>query len=241
MSSPVRISFKNVTYLVGDSLPHDKDEAFYESFFDRKSILGSADTEQKGGRGKTLLYRHYDKDLVLRHYKRGGLIGKLIADRFFCFEPHSHRAFDEFELLDRMLALSLPVPKPVIAREESYIGSLRQDIVIQRLSSYKDLSYVIDHRHLTRQEFQAIGRTIRMFFDNGIHHTDLNIRNILIDDSCRVCIIDFDKCFKLDVLPEELAKSMLSRLLRSFKKEASKKETTCFNESDFAFLAQEAL
>ena len=105
MNSTAKITFKNVTYLVSDTLPHDKDEAYYESFFNREAILASEDTECKGGRGSTLLYKHDSRDLVLRHYCRGGMIGKVISDVFFRFEVHCHRAFNEFRLLENMLLL----------------------------------------------------------------------------------------------------------------------------------------
>lgn len=240
MNSTAKITFKNVTYLVSDTLPHDKDEAYYESFFNREAILASEDTECKGGRGSTLLYKHDSRDLVLRHYCRGGMIGKVISDVFFRFEVHCHRAFNEFRLLENMLLLGLPVPKPVIAREESFLGFVTQDIVIERLNGYRDLSYVIDHRHLTEVEMTAIGRTLNRFFDAGIYHTDLNIRNIMIDKDCNVCVIDFDKCFDEITLSDELKDEMLSRLLRSFRKELTRKATTHFYESDFDALIKEA-
>ena len=94
MNSTAKITFKNVTYLVSDSLPHDKDEAYYESFFNREAILASEDTECKGGRGSTLLYKHDSRDLVLRHYCRGGMIGKVISDvKFTAIAPSMNSGY----------------------------------------------------------------------------------------------------------------------------------------------------
>lgn len=76
---------------------------------------------------------------------------------------NAHRAFDEFKLLDYMQSKGLPVPKPVIAREIKDFFSVTQDIVIERLNGYKDLSYVISKRELTETEYTNIGKTISLF------------------------------------------------------------------------------
>ena len=125
------INFGKTKFFINSSLPSDQDQSFYDSFFDRESIDRSEGVTSRGGRGQTLSFTKDGRELVLRHYKRGGLFGKLVSDCFFFFEPHSHRAYDEFTLLNRMLELNLPVPKPVIAREiKSSIGIV-QDIVIE--------------------------------------------------------------------------------------------------------------
>ncbi|SRR5574344_2946396 len=242
MSNNNKLSFKNITFIFSDDIAKDKDESFYERFFDRASILKSNDVSSCDGRGKTLLFKLDNKDLILRHYNRGGLFGKLVKDRFFLFESNAHRAIDEFNLLNYMVSQGLKVPRPVIAREQRNLMSVSQDIVIERLVGFSDLSKVISKRHLTKAEFIEIGKTIKQFFDKDIHHTDLNIRNILIDDKCNVYVIDFDKCFNTK-LNTDLKLSMLSRLLRSFNKEVNKsdKNAVYFNESDFEFLKQEAL
>jgi 3-deoxy-D-manno-octulosonic acid kinase len=236
------INFGKTRFFINESLPLDQDFSFYESFFDRDSIEHSEGVTSRGGRGQTLLFKKDGRDLVLRHYKRGGLFGKFVSDCFFFFEPYSHRAYDEFTLLNSMLEMSLPVPKPVIAREiKSGVGII-QDIVIERLNGYTDLSYVIAQRHLSSEEFISIGQTIRRFFDNNIKHTDLNIRNILLGQNGSVCVIDFDKCFHVELTSSD-KEEMINRLLRSFRKELEKnsEKNVNFNESDFELLKREAL
>ena len=50
-----------------------------------------------------------------------------------------------------------------------------------------------------------------------VNHTDLNIHNILIDDSDKVWIIDFDKCCQQS--GDAWKQGNLDRLRRSFEKE----------------------
>jgi 3-deoxy-D-manno-octulosonic acid kinase len=236
------INFGKTRFFINESLPLDQDFSFYESFFDRDSIERSEGVTSRGGRGQTLLFKKDGRDLVLRHYKRGGVFGKLVSDSFFLFEPHSHRAYDEFTLLNKMLEMSLPVPKPVIAREIKSGFGIVQDIVIERLNGYTDLSYVIAQRHLSSEEFISIGQTIKSFFDNNILHTDLNIRNILLGQNGGVSVIDFDKCFHVELTSSD-KEEMINRLLRSFRKELARnsEKNVNFNESDFELLKREAL
>ncbi len=235
----------DATYIVTSSFEktdESQKSSYYESFFDRDEITKSSRTTYCIGRGQTLLYIKDGKDLVLRHYRRGGFFGKLIKDSFFIFEKNAHRAFDEFKLLDYMLSKGLPVPKPVIAREKKGLLSVTQDIVIERMNGYRDLSYVISKRELTQEEYSNIGRTVSLFFKENILHTDLNIRNILMNDEGKVAIIDFDKCC-CTRLNDEMKKYMLDRLLRSFKKEVTRDLTKkiYFNEINFIFLKNNAL
>ena len=163
--------FKEVSYLVESTLSGVQTNSksnYYASFFDRDTIQKDSKTISCSGRGQTLLYSKDGRDLVLRHYRRGGFFGKFVKDSFFTFEKKAHRAFDEFKLLDYMQSKGLPVPKPVIAREIKDFFSVTQDIVIERLNGYKDLSYVISKRELTETEYTNIGKTISLFFKENI-------------------------------------------------------------------------
>ena len=82
-------------------------------------------------------------------------------------------------------------------------------------------------------------KTIKKFFDNNILHTDLNIRNILLNEDSSVYIIDFDKCF-IKPMKKEDKEKIVNRLLRSFIKEKTKK-SAYFEEEKFELLKKEAL
>lgn len=200
-----------------------------------------ADIKQRGGRGQTLLFTSKNsRQLVLRHYFRGGLMGKLLKDRFFIFEKHAHRAFDEYKLLNFMYKNGLNVPRAIIAREILCGAFLRQDIVIEQIACSNDLARIICERHLTNSELENIGKCIRKMFSLNIDHTDLNLRNILLDNNGKVYLIDFDKCYKCN-LSFARKRAILDRLLRSFNKELVVNQKKCyFDISAFQILVKSA-
>lgn len=149
---------------------------------------------QSKGRNTAWFIQYQDTKLVLRHYYRGGLVGKLLSDQFF-ITPVSHsRAMQEFALLRRMHTMGLSVPRPVAA---SYLRQgliYRADIIIELVADSQDLATVMAKRELTAAEWQNVGQTIAKFHQHGVYHSDLNCRNILLDATGKVWLIDFDKC-----------------------------------------------
>ncbi|MDD6317377.1 MAG: 3-deoxy-D-manno-octulosonic acid kinase [Succinatimonas hippei] len=206
--------------------------------FDQKLALSSGG-QKAGGRGQAIIFRRGDREYVLRHYLRGGLWGKLSGDLFTSFMPHAHRAFDELKLLLSMYNEGLPVPRPVASRETGDLF-IRQDIVVERILA-KDLSKIISTRYLTKDEMIRLGFTLRRFFEAGIMHTDLNIRNILLSETGEFYLIDFDKCYRKHMGYEQ-QKSVLLRLKRSFLKEKrNNTDETYYNDTDFALVESNAI
>lgn len=237
--SEKQMTLGNIKYLINSDFLSEFDQSEIEALFDRTLIEKQQNVEKARGRGQTLLFCAKDKHLVLRQYRRGGFFGKFVKNTFFVFDTFQHRAFDEFRMLSNMLNMGLPVPTPAVAREIKTPFGIKQDIVIQRLSGYKDLSYFIKERSLTDDELVSIGKTIKRFFDNNILHTDLNIRNILLNESGSVYIIDFDKCF-IKTMQKDDKEKIINRLLRSFIKEKTQKSAN-FEEDKFEILKKEAL
>ncbi|WP_158288959.1 lipid IV(A) 3-deoxy-D-manno-octulosonic acid transferase [Rubrivivax albus] len=179
------------------------------------------------GRGTVWWQRTGDHVLLLRHYRRGGLVGRLIHDRFLR-EPRAHsRAMAEFALLQRMLGWGLPVPRPAAARWQP-AGPLhyRADILVQRLDGAQDLSVTLQQRPLAEAEWRAVGAAIGVLHAHGVDHADLNCHNLMhapdaatpADD--RVWIIDFDRGAVRAPGPWQAAN--LERLRRSLRKEAGR-------------------
>lgn len=170
---------------------------------------------------------------VRRHYYRGGLFGKLVKDRYvFCGVERS-RAVQEFELLLHMRTKGLPVPRPIGCKIERTFGCYQADILIEKIENTQDLSQLLQ-QPLNEEDYRQIGVLIRRLHDNQVHHSDLNIHNIL---QCQTdgsfWLIDFDKCH---IQTGESWKAQnLDRLLRSFRKEQTRLAIH-FNEQNWQAL-----
>lgn len=231
----------HVSYFVCDSALEDAKPSELARYFDRALIYKEGTgISTAGGRGQTLLYTLDKRDLVLRHYLRGGLWGKMMGDRYSVFTGDSERALLELELLDILYRYGLPVPKPFIARQERQGAFLKNDIVIYRVPDSRDLFYILKERELTHQELAEIGRVLRRFFAHDVVHTDLNIHNILLSSTGKVSLIDFDRC-RQTLLREAHKKAMLERLERSFAKEMRKDPKLHFKVGDFEVIKRHAL
>ena len=187
------------------------------------AITGSAQ-----GRGTTWFVRYVDpsdsqyKHWVLRHYYRGGLIGKIIHDSYFFTSLNNTRAAQEYALLAHMHTLGLPVPKPIAYRIVRKGLFYQADLLSTRIENAQDLVAILSKQNLSSQLWQHIGATIKRFHDNNIYHHDLNVHNVLIDNQDQVFVIDFDCGAVRASNQQNWKKSNLARLHRSFLKEADK-------------------
>lgn len=183
--------------------------------------------------------------LCWRSYRRGGLVGRVLKQGFCRFARRALRARDEFELTARLYRMGLPVPRPLIARENVGILFVTNDIVMEQIPDAENLAEILARNgSLTEDELKLIGATLERFFKAGVYHSDLNIRNILLStapdtptaagasaavapvsiqsgtDDERCCyLIDFDKCSCEDSLSHQAKEAMIARLERSFLKE----------------------
>ena len=68
------------------------------------------------GRGSALFIEADGRRLVLRHYRRGGWMARLMGDRYLWRGEALTRSFVEWHLLYVMRRAGLPVPVPIAAR-----------------------------------------------------------------------------------------------------------------------------
>jgi 3-deoxy-D-manno-octulosonic acid kinase len=187
----------------------------------KNAIVGSAQ-----GRGTTWFIATANsvgimRNWVLRHYYRGGLIGKVINDQYLYTGIANTRAAREFALLKLMRALDLPAPKPVAFRVIKHGLFYRADLLSSRIENASDLVALLSKHEISELLWLKIGKVIKSFHQQGIYHHDLNAHNILIDDNNKIWLIDFDQGEqrqKQIKWPEE----NMARLLRSFRKESNR-------------------
>lgn len=198
-------------------LPQCPNEYFEPNYWRANNkIKGSA-----SGRSTAFFVDAGAQGLLLRHYYRGGLVGKVNKDRFKREPIAESRAMAEFGLLLKLRELNLPVPRPVAARyTKASLWGYRADILVEVIPNAQDIFKVLQQQQLTAQQWCAIGATIRQLHDAGVYHSDLNCHNIMLDAKQAVWIVDFDKCgFKQQ---GEWQEANLQRLLRSLNKELNK-------------------
>ncbi|WP_040356578.1 3-deoxy-D-manno-octulosonic acid kinase [Candidatus Photodesmus anomalopis] len=176
------------------------------------------------GRGTTWFIKLSKTQAVLRHYNRGGLVGKLIKDLYFFSSWEKTRVYQELQLLKKLTNLGLNVPRPFAARVIKRGFFLYQaDLLCERIVDAKNLGQILKHKPITENVYQNIGAEIAKLHNEQVNHSDLNIYNILLDDKGEIWLIDFDKCnIKSKNKNNNWKKNNLSRLKRSFIKETNK-------------------
>jgi len=144
--------------------------------------------------GRSSVNHHRIDDLgpvVVKHYKRGGLIGRLIRRRYLKWGKT--RSQLEFELLLKAKNLGLNVPEPIayahrgrlLYRAWLITREIKQPLSLARLS-------LTDEKRARRTMKSVIAQISRLI-DHNLLHVDLHPGNVVVDQKDRVFLVDFDK------------------------------------------------
>jgi 3-deoxy-D-manno-octulosonic acid kinase len=145
-----------------------------------------------GGRSSVSYHRIEDLGpVVVKHYKRGGLIGRLIKRRYLKWGKT--RGQLEFELLQKVRSLGINVPEPLLYANRGHwfyrawlvTREIKEPLSLARLS-------LIDEKR-ARRAMTSVTEQISRLIDHGIWHVDLHPGNVVIDQKDRVFLLDFDK------------------------------------------------
>ncbi|MDI9246693.1 3-deoxy-D-manno-octulosonic acid kinase [Marinobacter sp. CHS3-4] len=164
---------------------------FQQSWFDPEFWGANATPVAKGGRGSAWFIRNERLGgLVLRHFCRGGLPGRFIKRAYLFLGADRVRSFAEFQLLDRLYRMGMPVPEPVAAGfNRRWLLLYRAQIIVGRIPDARPLSEYTDQSHSSI--WRSAGVCVRRFHDADVYHADLNCMNILVAD--QIYLIDFDR------------------------------------------------
>ncbi len=173
------------------------------------------------GRGDVWFIDSQYGKFVLRRYRRGGLIAKLSKRHFVFSGLQRTRPWQELSLLETMHNQGLPVPKPIAAICQIDKGFYQAELLTETIEGATDLFDLIKQQQNDQLNWKEIGRVIARFHQAGIFHSDLNCHNIMIDNTSKVWLIDFDKCQQKKPHSSWMQNN-LNRLKRSFDKEATK-------------------
>ncbi|MGH8225182.1 MAG: 3-deoxy-D-manno-octulosonic acid kinase [Gammaproteobacteria bacterium] len=143
------------------------------------------------GRGRGLaVSAGADEHWVLRHYHRGGLPGRLIADSYLWRGDTVTRPARELRLLAQLAENGASVARPVAARVLRSGLRYRGDILTERIADARTLGACADA--LGSEDWARVGAAIRRFHDAGGWHADLNAHNLLLSPA-GAFVIDLDR------------------------------------------------
>jgi 3-deoxy-D-manno-octulosonic acid kinase len=207
-------------------LKHPPERVFdIEYWQSQDRVIGSAT-----GRGTTWFVETGKLPAALRHYRRGGLFGKLVQDSYWFNGWDKTRSCLEMMLLNDLIKAGVNVPKPIAARAVKTGLTYRADLLSEKVADATDLVGILSSRSISSNGYRNIGHQIAKMHHAGVNHTDLNIHNILVDKQHKVWVIDFDKCGYGEGTTWK--QSNLDRLKRSFVKERHKRQLH-WQEQDF--------
>ncbi|SOE48738.1 3-deoxy-D-manno-octulosonic acid kinase [Orrella dioscoreae] len=125
---------------------------------------------------------------ALRHYRRGGLVGKLVRATYVWTGESDTRAFAEFRLMAELRDAGLAVPRPLAAGYWRHGLGYRAALLTERIPDAQPLALRLEDA-LCEPAAQAIAD----MHAAGAWHADLNLYNILIDRQNQAWLIDFDR------------------------------------------------
>ena len=172
---------------------------------------------QTGGRGQVHFINEGDCHWVLRHYRRGGLIGKLVTDQYLWLGQNNTRAFREWHLLAQLHAQHLPVPAPVAARYQRRGLFYQADLITVAIPQARTLAQRLATDVLDARIWQQLGRVLARFHAAGVQHADLNAHNIVFAEDHSIHVLDFDRG-RIREVNKRWIDVVMQRLLRSLEK-----------------------
>lgn len=169
-----------------------------------------------GGRGRVAFVRAPFGACALRHYHRGGMVARVLGDRYLWTGMESTRSFAEFRLLAALRERGLPVPAPVAARYRRRGVHYTADLLTRRIEASQTLTQRLREGHADAGLLQRVGALVARFHAAGVYHADLNAHNVLVAAD-GLYLIDFDRG-ELRAPARGWQRANLARLRRSFLK-----------------------
>lgn len=184
-----------------------------------------------GGRGATLFIHWQGQDWVLRHYHRGGVIGRFASDGFPWFGEERTRSFAEWRVLAEIHRRQLPAPRPVAARYVRRGLLYTADLITVKIPDVVPLSTRLAQGPPGEQVWWRVGECVGRFHAQLVFHADLTAHNLQINGADAVFLLDFDRG---RVMPGDglWRRRNLDRLHRSLTK-ISRDGEVVFHESDW--------
>ena len=222
---------------------HHIAKLFSPSYLEAEKLV----SHTASGRGLVYFFQALQEGCVLRHYYRGGLVAKVSTDKFFYQKLENTRPFKELNILAKLHAAGLNVPKPLAARVKRRGLSYSGDIITGEIEQAQELHDCLSQQALAETVWHQIGATLRKMHDMHVCHDDINVKNILLQDiaklehrshqgslvdnsesKIRVFVLDFDACEVRN--GHDWKQANLNRFKRSLDKQKAKISPYYFDE-----------
>lgn len=178
--------------------------------FDPKNTHLAAQPVTQGGRNAAWFIEYQGQQAVLRHYRRGGLIAKLIRQYYFWMGAEQTRSWAEYAVLLHLSNAGVAVPAPLAAWWQRVFLGYKAAIIVARIPEAFPIAHQLD-----QCDPKAVAFAVKQMHDAGVWHADLNVFNVLMDTQKRIYLIDFDRAKIRDVVDAKQRKNNLLRLRRS--------------------------
>jgi hypothetical protein len=214
--------FRKVTDGRGSRLVVREDRAMDIDFSTCRDVPGGTRDRRHYGRGPLDAIRFRDGDTALvRRYQHGGLFRRITGGCFVAWPP---RPFRELAITEELRRRGFRTVEVYAACVERVAGPFyRGCLVTRELRGAKDLWATLQGELAGRGQVTAVlkasAEIVCAMHREGVYHSDLNLKNILIrfnGGGVDGYVIDFDKAkLFLGKLPPRLAQENLGRLRRS--------------------------
>jgi 3-deoxy-D-manno-octulosonic acid kinase len=205
----------------------------WEAALPVKRMLGGAPLPAWGspvahslrGRGTVHVLSTPRGEIVAKQLLRGGVVGALLR-RWYA---DLRRPLREAAAAEQLAARGCPTPAVVAARATRSFGPFHQlEVATERVVGAVDLLEALRAGGSLTVLARAAGRTLRRAHDAGLHHRDLQVKNLLVpagfpgsggpEDPASLVVLDLDRCRVAEPLDEGQRVASLTRLARSLVK-----------------------
>lgn len=180
------------------------------ALFDPNTPSLQAQAVTQGGRNAAWFIEHNGQQAVLRHYKRGGIIAKVVQQYYVWTGANRTRSWAEFSVLLHLRHNQVAVPMPLAALWERAFLGYRAAIIVARIPAALPIAHQLENTCA-----EAVAFAVKKMHDAGVWHADLNVFNVLIDAQQQIHLIDFDKAKILSVVNSKQRQNNVLRLRRS--------------------------
>jgi 3-deoxy-D-manno-octulosonic acid kinase len=167
-----------------------------------------------GGRN-SITVNHIDGlgSIVIKHYRRGGIMRHLINRRYL--KLGATRCQREFELLNTVRNLAINAPEPIAF---VYSGKLfyRAWLITRQIPQAIALAHLATRQVSCAQRVMpSVIEQISILIRHKVVHADLHPGNVVVDKEDKVFLVDFDKGYIFSGHTDKLRDRYLNRWQRA--------------------------